>query len=379
MKILYVAHSLNLSGASIHNITLGKELIIRGIEVAIVVRETCEGTPLGKEYFEQSGFKVYKSDLPLSTYKNFLALRNQSSEFKKVIKDFNPDIVHVQAPTLTPFCVFCIKSLKIPVLSTFNIEAIGPVKGLAGKIINTFSPNYMGCKVFSISSEMANLLVHRIGFQKSKIEALNLSVDSDKFHFPSQEEKDEAKKLFNLESKSIVVSIAAILDERKGQKYAIHAIHSLIKKGIDIKLVCAGRDAGDYHNLKRLVKELKLQNSVFFPGNVDPLNLYWASDISILPSIKEGFGLVVIEAMLSGAIVARTPTAGCNDQIIDGETGFVFDTSSSESIVDTIQLILNRQHDWPAIRVSAEKHARTNFTVKKMADITIKAYKDCLA
>jgi glycosyltransferase involved in cell wall biosynthesis len=379
MNILFVAHGLNLSGASIHNITLGYELIKRGHVVGIVVRDLAKGTSLGCEFFREKGFKVYQADLPESNLNSIFGFAKRKLDFNSIIKKFQPDIIHVQAPTLTPFCVLSNPYKTTPVVSTYNIEAIGRLKALVAKSVNFFLPDLMGDKALSISTEMKRILVEDIGYKSSKVASFPNSVDNNKFYLPSEEQRLEAKSHFQVRPTATIISIAAILHERKGHKYAIEAVRKLIEQGVDIQLICAGDDAGYASFLKGYVAELGLKNDVLFPGKVNACKLFWASDISILPSLKEGFGLVVLEAMLCGAIVARTPTAGCIDQIIEGKTGFIFDVESTASLVVTLQNILSLSSDWDLIRQQAVFHATTNFSVEIMTNRTLEIYAQCLS
>ncbi|MFH4484125.1 glycosyltransferase family 4 protein [Vibrio diabolicus] len=376
MRVLFVSHRLNLSGASIHNLSLGKQLTKLGHDVAIVSRDSAEGTPLGKEVFLNNGFSVYKTELPTNPASILFDIKKYKTKFLDIIEEFKPDIIHVQAPTLTPFCVLALRNKKIPVVSTYNIEEISRSKIFGARLVNTFAPSLMGSCALAISQEMKDVLISDLGFSSDRVQSFPNSVDLNKFRYPSAEERATARSKFGVRDSDFVVSIAAILDERKGHEYAINAVKKLRSKGLDVMLLCGGRDAGNKEHLENLIVELGLSERVKLLGNVNSQELYWASDLSLLPSLKEGFGLVIIEAMLSGVVVARTRTAGFKDQIVEGVNGFGIDTGSVDSITSLVKYVLQNKDNMADIKHRGYTHVVENFSVEKMADATLSIYKD---
>jgi glycosyltransferase involved in cell wall biosynthesis len=68
------------------------------------------------------------------------------------------------------------------------------------------------------------------------------------------------------------------------------------------------------------------------------------SDVLVLPSLSEGFGLVVTEALACGLPVIVTPNVGASDLVGDGQEGFVVPVCSAEAIADRLNA-LNRDRE----------------------------------
>ena len=113
-------------------------------------------------------------------------------------------------------------------------------------------------------------------------------------------------------------------------------------------------------------------------GHSDTREVMWASDCGVLPSRKEGFGLVVVEGMACGVVQLRTPSAGARDTTIDGETGFVVPFDDPAAIADR----LGELHADPALcaRMAARsiEQARERFSAARMVADTLAVYEEAV-
>lgn len=99
----------------------------------------------------------------------------------------------------------------------------------------------------------------------------------------------------------------------------------------------------DATKLKRLAADLGLHDKVHFMGSVSPPEVYGyyqGCDILVLPSLRESFGLVLLEAMAAGLpVVAASGQGGVADQIEDGVTGFLFPAGDSRALAAVLRRI----------------------------------------
>ncbi|MBM7661276.1 N-acetyl-alpha-D-glucosaminyl L-malate synthase BshA [Bacillus mesophilus] len=115
-----------------------------------------------------------------------------------------------------------------------------------------------------------------------------------------------------------------------------------IQKHIPSKLLLVG-DGPELTVVNRLVKEKGLQDQVLFLGKQDKLeDLYSMSDLKLLLSEKESFGLVLLEAMACGVPCIGTKIGGIPEVIIDGENGFLSDLGDVDMVSDkAISLLID--------------------------------------
>jgi glycosyltransferase involved in cell wall biosynthesis len=104
-------------------------------------------------------------------------------------------------------------------------------------------------------------------------------------------------------------------------------------------------------------------------------NAYWASDIGLLPSRFEGFGLVVAEAMCCGCVPVRTPSGGCEDQILDGSNGFVIPFNNPLALAARISDLADPERRL-AMREAAINYASQHLSQDRMIAAIAGVYRD---
>jgi glycosyltransferase involved in cell wall biosynthesis len=109
-------------------------------------------------------------------------------------------------------------------------------------------------------------------------------------------------------------------------------------------------------------------------GYRESRDVLWASDLLVLPSRKEGFGLTVIEAMLCGIVPVRTPSGGAGDQIEDGKNGFIVPFDDPVALADCIVRLLVDEGLRAEAGQAALVSAREKFTIARMVTDTVKVY-----
>lgn len=115
-----------------------------------------------------------------------------------------------------------------------------------------------------------------------------------------------------------------------------------VLKHVKAKLLLVG-DGPEMTAVLQLVKKLKLQENVLFLGKQENLDeLYSLSDLMLLPSEKESFGLVLLEAMACGVPCIGTNIGGIPEVIDQGKTGFVCEIGDIDDMADkAISLFLD--------------------------------------
>lgn len=141
-------------------------------------------------------------------------------------------------------------------------------------------------------------------------------------------DRESARKQFGLENEFVLASVAR-LDTREGYKGHDRVIAALAKiKGPDGRkpvYLIAG-EGEDRSRLEALAANLGVSDSVRFLGKVPSAalpNLYRATDLFVLPSTGEGFGIVFIEAMACGTPALGLAVGGAVDALADGELGIL--------------------------------------------------------
>ncbi len=150
-------------------------------------------------------------------------------------------------------------------------------------------------------------------------------------------DRSENKRKLSLNGEFVIMTIAR-LEKVKGIKYLIQAVKDLDFK---YKLLIIG-DGSERENLENLSKSLGLKKHIQFLGQIEnnrAPDYLSVADCFVLPSVSEGFGIVILEAMAAKVPVIATKVGGILDLIEDKETGILVDPKSPEQIKGAIVAI----------------------------------------
>lgn len=137
------------------------------------------------------------------------------------------------------------------------------------------------------------------------------------------------------------------LNIAKGQKYLIEAVKLLRQRGFDVRLQIAGEDSeggkGYRQEIERFIEEQSLSDCVEMLGSVSEQRNrqgYQEAHIFVLPSLKEGISVAVMEAMAVETPVVVTRVGGMSELIDDGVDGLLIEPEQPEAIADAVAKLL---------------------------------------
>jgi len=235
-------------------------------------------------------------------------------------------------------------------------------------------------KVFiACSSEIERFLLQDVGFHKNKVRKILAGTDTKYFRLPSSEERQKAREKFGFAEKDLVCTLVGRLNWVKGHDVLIDAVRLIRKAVPEMALKCLFAGSGD---LEKEIKEYAFvseddSDCFIFAGYLNDMReVYWTSDILVLPSRLEGCALVVAEGMCCGTVPIRTPGGGALDQIEEGKTGYIVPFDDAEALSKAIQKLLNQDFRWQIGKQCAE-YASQAFDVELMVEKTVKLYCEC--
>jgi len=130
-----------------------------------------------------------------------------------------------------------------------------------------------------------------------------------------------------------------------------------------------GAPASYEAKLHELARPLEENGRLIFLGWVEAMSeVFTAMDVFVLPSDNEGLGLAPIEAMQMGVPVVRTHTAGAEDMIRDGETGFIIPVGDETALIDRVRRLLTDAALRERVGRAGQKFARAEFSARHMCD-----------
>lgn len=147
----------------------------------------------------------------------------------------------------------------------------------------------------------------------------------------------ERKRLPLDPSQPLKVLFVGALSQHKGIGYLLNAVQNL---GDQVKLTLVGRRFGTNARVDEACNRWQWFETV---PHQQILDVMMQSDVLVLPSLGEGFGLVVTEALAAGLPVVITPNVGAADLICHGREGFIVPTSSAEAIATHLSALYHNR------------------------------------
>lgn len=187
--------------------------------------------------------------------------------------------------------------------------------------------------------------------------------------------KEELLKFFNIKKKyDKIVCFAGRLSENKGVDILLKSAKIYNKENILTLIAGFGKE---YYKLKKLQEELQLKNVVFL-GDQSHENLrkiYNASDVCVVPSREEAFGLVALESIACGTPVIATRQGGMT-HFVTNEVGILIDRENEKQLAKEVEKILNRKVIFD--KEVLQKYAIENYSQSKLIDELINVYIDAI-
>jgi phosphatidylinositol alpha-1,6-mannosyltransferase len=202
--------------------------------------------------------------------------------------------------------------------------------------------------ILAVSNYTRNTIIHTHGLEAEKIKVLNNCLDPF-LPLPSVFAKSEIllNKYGFKETDIILMSLTRLASKEryKGYDKVIEAIADLKAKYPHIRYLIAGRyDSREKAFIDNLLVQRRISNMVVITGFIpdEELEAHFAmSDMYVMPSRKEGFGLVFIEAMYYGLPVIAGNIDGSVDALLNGQIGQLVDPDNVQEIATAITNVID--------------------------------------
>ena len=174
---------------------------------------------------------------------------------------------------------------------------------------------------------------------------------------------------------ALVVGAVSSISPNKRHDLFIRMALTLADEFPDARFLIAGHrphgaPASHEAALHDLARPLESDGRLVFLGWIEAMSeVFAAMDIFAFASANEGLGLVAIEAMQMGVPVVRTNTAGSEDMIRDGETGFIIPTDDLDALTARVRMLLQNEALRRQVGRRGMSFARAEFSARHMTDL----------
>lgn len=371
MNILYVTNTLHKGGAEKHLLDMAKGLQNYGVksEVAFLRSRVSGGSVDLRNDFEKAGIKTHYLGGEHSCDPR-IGIRLHRLLGKK-----KWDLLHSHLPRADAAALWCklFSFKKMPWISTIHHPYDNAYS--AAQMIPLLAPIWRRADgIIAVSEPVKNWSIKRLGVLPDMVHTIVHGIDIDTKIGSSRQKTGPASS----RNKFCIGSIGRY-EERKGHQTLIRAMPYVIKVFPDAELKIAGHDPWGYgKNLKKLISELRLEKHVRLVGYItDKIKFFSELDIFAFASLKEGFGIVVLEAMAEAKAVVVSNISPLKDIISPGVSGLVAEQCPKDFAKVIISLFKNPNY-MHRIGIEGAKRVETEFSKTKMLQKTLQYYNKIL-
>lgn len=372
MKIGIVCYP-TFGGSGVVATELGMALADKGHEVHFITYNQ----PVRLDFLSHNlhFHQVVIEEYPLFEYQPYeLAL---SSKMVEVIRKHELEVLHVHYAIPHAYAAYMAKQMLKE--KGLDIRVVTTLHGTDITLVGSH-PTYKTAVEFSINNSdvvtaVSNNLketTNKLFNIKNNIEVVYNFIDTEKYD--NAEKEDCKRNALAKPNERILTHISNFRPVKRVED--VIRVFSEVRKEIPSKLLMIG-EGPEKMKAKKLAKELNISKDVFFLGNsTEVAKILCYTDVFLLPSQTESFGLAALEAMAAGTAVISTNTGGLPEVNIQGETGYLSDLGDVKDMAKNAISILKDDAVLERFKQNAKNHTK-KFSLENILPVYEEIYKSC--
>lgn len=378
MKILFVQKEGGIFGAENYQLKVIPGLMTKGIEVDFLRLYTDYQGGKGGEFINRLnsiGVKTYEVNIgkypKLGTLKEIRKIANDGYDLVHthlIHADFHLALIK-KLMGLEPALVSTKHGYDNTFTSKFGFDA-SKQTNTPYFLLSKWAEKRMKAS-FTISHGLRDFFVQTGLSRSEKMQLIHYGLDMpDNYQSNGKEGYRQAPKQ---------IMMAGRLVAFKGHRFLIEAMSKVVEAyGSDVKLLIAG--TGDLEDeLRRQAGQLGLSENIKFLGYSKEVGCFMAnSDVVVVPSISEGFGVVFLEAFSAKTPVISWDVPAGNELIQHGKTGYLVSPYDVNLLAEQLIHVLDNPEEQGDVVEAAYDRLKSYFNLERMVNETVSFYKEAL-
>ena len=308
---------------------------------------------------------------------DFLAL---FSLYVLLIKE-KPSIVHTHTSKAGLLGRLAAKLAGIPIVihtphGHVFFGYFGPVKTKIFIILEKLASRITNKMIALTNKERDDQVLFKIA-DEDKFVVIPSGVKLNKFRELPFNEKQNFKKELGIPENSLIIGTVGRLEPVKGHEFLIMAAKYIISKYPDTFFIFTG-DGYLRQDLENRAFKMGIKENIIFLGwRDDAAKIISAYDVFVLPSLNEGMGRVLVEAMALGKPIVASNIGGIPDLVIHGKNGFLVPPKNPKELAKYIQILLEDENKREKMGL-AGREMSSDFSAENMVVKIAKLYDELL-
>ncbi len=388
MRILYSSFTFfpELNGQAVFTLNLVCEMAALGHEVLVLTQnsgkkaEEINDPRIKVIHFPSIPLKAIHKDLRVAVFSR--------KAIRQVFSDFQPDLVHVQDPSLLSQAIMRVAHHKhVPVLATHHtgpeITApyLNPKNPVVKKYLHTILWQFLrlhlnNADTIAVPSKFSKRMLSQHKVQP-EISVIGCGINLEHFLPATDDCQSQILKQHGLNPEKVLALYVGRLDFEKNVDVLIQAMAILDHRGVQLGIVGQGNKEIQYRNL---VKTLGLEDQIIFVGqlnNPELPQLLNSADIFIMPGAGESFSIATLEAMACAKPVIAANSAALPELVESGKNGLLFNPTSAEELAGAIRTLADDIDAREEMGATGYFKVR-NYSLLHMAQAYEQTYRTCI-
>lgn len=372
-----------IGGIARHVDELSNFLVKKGIDVTIITPEA-SGSPLTET---KDGVQIVRVQIqiPAPNFYNWIFLMNHffSKKIAQLIKDYGSfDIVHSHDWMMVPSGCEAKLYTSSKFVLTFHSLEFKRSQGsqtLESKMIESLEwwGSYDSSKIIVCSNSMKYDVIQRLNVNPIKISVIPNGVNPERLNI--RVDISRTRERYGVYWKEQMILFVGRLTSQKGCEYLIRAMPQILNK-YNAKLLIVG-DGPSRNYLESEASRLGVSSKVIFTGflsDSEMVKLMKSTDVLVVPSIYEPFGIVALEGMAANVPVVASDIDGLSEIIRHGENGIKVFPQNPYSIFWGVDRILSNHNLGEYLKEKGRESIEKEFSWSVISNRTLELYNNII-
>lgn len=375
MKVLYVINGLGTGGAERSLAEMLPGLVASGVHPVVVCSyHRDEGV---EESVRADGVDVR---LLSST-----RLLTRVAQLRRIVATERPDLIHTTLFEADVLGRLAGLGTRAPVLTSLVNTAYDPVRLgdphvslralTAVRLVDGWTARHLTRRFHAITHAVKGAATRDLSIPAERITVIERGRSSARLGLPSQERRHRARQALGLAPDDEVVVTVGRQEYQKGHRYLLEAAGRLLRDRRRLVLLVAGRTGHATPDIQRLHAALPDPSRVHLLGHRDDVpEVLAAADLFVFPSLYEGLGGAVIEAMALGLPVIASRVPALTEIVEEGHNARLVPPASSDALAEALTAMLQDAHRARRFALRSRAIFEERFTLDRSVTRMIQLY-----
>src|SRR3954447_26341785 len=362
MRVLHIVKIEGIGGAEQHLLTLLPELRRRGVDARILALDAGGDAQRFYDALEERAVPCARVQCGLDISPRLAA------SVTRAVRRERPALLHTHMVHADVYGSLAATLLRLPFVSSRHNDdryLLGPFRHVDRLLMRGVA------RLIAISDAVASFLV-RAGLPASRVTTIHYGLDD----LPAAPSEVSPADVGIAAEHTLVLAVGRLV-EQKDHATLLRAFARVHAQHPNARLAILGWGPLE-EQTRALANRLGVASSVVLPGRVEPREWLLRADVFAHSSAWEGFGLVLLEAMLASLPVVATAVSAV-PEIVTGETGILVPPADDQAFGEALERLVADAPLRGRLGAAGLARARSEFSVSRMAGRTVAVYERAVA